>query len=346
VFDTYGRSDTLRTYFQFDNSAFIQQLEKVGFYVAPCSQSNYASTELSLSSSLNLNYLDILGDNSSKIYSQQDLYRLLQKNSVRQQLKNAGYRIVTLDSGFDPTDWKDADVHLSMESDPLRTYLLGGVNAFEALEFQTSGGLLLYNAKPHLPAKVQSFLDAAYTEHRQRILFAFDTLETLPKMPGPKFVFVHILAPHSPFVFGANGEIVGRHTPFTLNNDLEIADPKAYIEGYRNQVQYINRRTIQAVQAILASSKTPPIIIVQGDHGPKAGITTQIGRMAILNAYYLPGGNEGLYATITPVNSFRIIFNRYFGGQFQLLPDLSYFSSNKTPDVFTVISSDATDCTP
>ncbi len=219
ILDTYGRGDVLRTYFQFDNSAFVHQLEEMGFYVATCSQSNYASTELSLSSSLNLNYLDILGQNSDQIYSQQELYHLLQNSTVRQLLKTAGYRIVALDSGFDPTDWKDADVHLSMESDPLKTYFLGGVNAFEALEFQTSAGLLLYNAKPHLPAKVQSFLDAAYNEHRERILFAFDKLETLPKMSGPKFVFVHILAPHSPFVFGANGEIVGRHTPFTLNND-------------------------------------------------------------------------------------------------------------------------------
>ena len=51
--------------------------------------------------------------------------------------------------------------------------------------------------------------------------------------------------------------------------------------------------------------------------------------MAILNAYHLPeGGNQGLYENITPVNSFRIIFNNYFGGSFALLEDQSFFSDH------------------
>ena len=45
----------------------------------------------------------------------------------------------------------------------------------------------------------------------------------------------------------------------------------------------------------------------------------------ILNAYYLPGIGQGdLYPTISPVNSFRVVFNQYFGGKFPLLPDLSF----------------------
>jgi hypothetical protein len=346
ILDTYARQDTLQTYLNFDNSNFVNQLQKMGFYVASCSQSNYATTELSLSSSLNLNYLDVLGNNSKQIYTHAELYRLLQENAVRQMLKNAGYRVVAFDSGFSPTDWKDADEHMSRTSEPMKTYLLGGINPFEALELQTSAGLLLYDAKSVLPKTLRSFLDAAYTEHRERILYEFDKLATVPQMSGSKFVFAHILAPHSPFVFGANGEIVGRRFPFTLNNDLEIADPKLYIEGYRNQIQYINRRTLQMLREIIATSKTPPIIILQGDHGPKAGVASQSGRMQILNAYYLPGGSDALYATITPVNSFRVIFDHYFGGQFDLLPDISFFSTYQKPDVFTVYQNDPANCSP
>jgi hypothetical protein len=346
ILDTYGRNDTLQTYFNFDNSAFVAQLKALGFYVAQCSQSNYSNTELSLSSSLNLNYLDVLGNHSSKIYTPPELYRLLQDNAVRRMLENAGYRVVAIDSGYSPTEWKDADEYLTREGEPLRTYLLGGVNPFESLEFQTSAGLLLYDAKNLLPKTVRSFLDAAYTEHRERIIYAFDKLETLSQVSGPKFVFVHILAPHSPFVFGANGEIVGRSSPFTLNNDLEIADPKVYIAGYRNQIQYVNNRTLRALQALITTSKTPPIIVVQGDHGPKAGIASQLGRMTILNAYYLPGGSEDLYATISPVNTFRVIFNRYFGGKFEILPDISYFSVYKKLDEFIVYPNDPANCTP
>jgi hypothetical protein len=38
--------------------------------------------------------------------------------------------------------------------------------------------------------------------------------------------------------------------PIYINNDLEIADPRLYIGGYRNQIQYINRRTLQVLQDI------------------------------------------------------------------------------------------------
>jgi hypothetical protein len=346
ILDTYTRQDSLQKYLNFDNSGFVNRLKEMGFYVAPCSQSNYANTELSLASSLNLNYLDVLGDNSKQIYTPPELYRLLQDNAARLMLEKAGYRVVAFDSGYSPTEWKDADEYLARTNEPFTTYVLGGINPFEALELQTSAGLLLYDAKSLLPQRLRTFLDAAYTEHRDRILYAFDKLETVPQMPGPKFVFVHILAPHSPFVFGVNGETVGRKTPFTLNHDLEIADPKDYSVGYRNQLQYVNRRSLHVLQEIIAKSKTPPVIILQGDHGTRANVSSEIGRMEILNAYYLPGSGSGPYATISPVNTFRIIFNQYLGGQFETLPDVSFYSTVQKPDVFTVFQSDSASCNP
>lgn len=48
--------------------------------------------------------------------------------------------------------------------------------------------------------------------------------------------------------------------------------------------------------------------------------------MSILNAYYIPNNvNLFLYETITPVNTFRIILNNYFGQNLPLLEDKSYF---------------------
>ena len=43
IMDSYGRADALQSAYDFDNSEFIYSLEQMGFYVASCSQSNYAT---------------------------------------------------------------------------------------------------------------------------------------------------------------------------------------------------------------------------------------------------------------------------------------------------------------
>jgi hypothetical protein len=46
----------------------------------------------------------------------------------------------------------------------------------------------------------------------------------------------------------------------------------------------------------------------------------------ILNAYYLPGYNDLLYPTISPVNTFRLVLDAYLGAKYPLLDDISYYS--------------------
>jgi hypothetical protein len=95
---------------------------------------------------------------------------------------------------------------------------------------------------------------------------------------------------------------------------------------------------IDIVDQLLEKSETEPIIIIQGDHGATLdyellGID-KANRLGILNAYYLPKKiinqeemimkpNENLYQSITPVNSFRVVFDQYFGGDYGLLDDKS-----------------------
>jgi hypothetical protein len=50
-------------------------------------------------------------------------------------------------------------------------------------------------------------------------------------------------------------------------------------------------------------------------------------RYSILNAYYLPGAAPGsIYDSVSPVNTFRIVFNLYLGTDLELLPDRQYYS--------------------
>ena len=57
--------------------------------------------------------------------------------------------------------------------------------------------------------------------------------------------------------------------------------------------------------------------------------------MTILNGYYLPnGGDKQLYNVITPVNTFRVIFNHYFNADYPLLKDENFFSTASHPYKF------------
>jgi hypothetical protein len=156
--------------------------------------------------------------------------------------------------------------------------------------------------------------DSEYYEHYLQTLFILDELERLPEMDGPIFAFTHIMVPHDPFIFTLEGEY--EHTRFQDNA----------VRGYRNNVAFIDNRLPEIFRTIIEKSDVPPIIIVQGDHGPMGDTVTPEQRMSILNAYYVNQETKAdLYETITPVNSFRVVFNHYFGTDFPLLDDVSYY---------------------
>jgi hypothetical protein len=341
ILDAYGREDVLQEYFGYDNQAFIAQLEVLGFKVANCSQSNYSVTEFSIASALNMNYLDKLGIDPRNTTEMEDS---ISHSTVRQAFESMGYQSVAFESGYGLTEIKDADSYFSLNLNPGLTNYLSGINAFEALLLRTSVGYLIYDRFETLPNYVKTMLNTAYAEHRTRILYNFDSVEQIAGEEGAKFVFVHILAPHNPFVFGADGQLVVRNTPFTLNHDPETEDPAEYARGYTNQLTYINQRTIELVESILASASTPPIIILQGDHGPMLQATSASARMKNLTAVYMPPGvssSRQIYDSITPVNIFRLILDEAFNAKLGLVEDTSYFGSRSTPiDELTVIPND------
>jgi hypothetical protein len=147
-------------------------------------------------------------------------------------------------------------------------------------------------------------------------------LKRLPIEEGDLFVFAHFVIPHPPYRFGPNGEwLDGR--------------PENLQTAYIGQVVFINREILQVIDTILAKSETPPIIIIQGDHGPPPQLApSSAHKMPILNAYYLPGvdADKVLYSAISPVNTFRVILNSYFEQDLPLLEDISYYAPPQDPD--------------
>lgn len=295
ILDGYGSARTLRDLFNFDNKEFIDYLEKKGFFVTTQSRSNYGMTLLSLSSSLSMDYLRAESPPPKDDELGQDVYRFL---------KRKGYKYVGIGG--------DA------KRDFLRDY------EFYIILLRTTPIDILAN-RLNLYAPVL----------RDRILRQFDALAAIPETKGPRFIFVHILAPHPPYVFDRNGKEVSRiRMDAHLNIFKSGWDDK---EAYLDQLIFINKKVMSAVREILSKSAVAPIIILQADHGPVfsfEGDRLYKVRMNIFNAYYLPGSDHAqgiIYNSVTPVNSFRLIFNHYFQAGYPILPDKSYFSSFENP---------------
>ena len=321
ILDSHARSDALLQDFGLDNTTFIEELRSLGFRVAECSRSNYVSTSGSLTSSLNLSYVaDLKEEMTAQGLDPQDVWLRIRHNQVRAQLEGIGYKTFAFDSGYEWSRFKDADVYLSHIRAP---YALQILQPFEAMLIESTALRLwsdsTYASMPDYVETPFHGTNFALEDHINRQLFTLDQLPQLASVPGPKFVFAHLIVPHIPFLFEADGSIV-TDPGFYSGKLLEPIDHDYLVKGYTNQIQFIDSRIVQVARQILENSSTPPIIVIQGDHGMEKD-----NRLVILNAYYLPGdGSQTIYPSITPVNSFRVIFNTYFSGNYDLLPDVSY----------------------
>lgn len=343
ILDAYAREDVLRAVYDYDNHPFIEALRQRGFYVPDQAHANYAQTALSLGSSLNLDYIQTLFPGmSEEATSRSQLWEALQHSEVRRLLEGAGYTTVAFSTGLAGTDIQDADLYFSAGAVD-RAFSLSGLSDFETMLIHTSAGILLSDAAILLP-NVFPDLSYPYNVHRARILNIFEHLPHVASLPEPTFTFAHVIAPHAPFVFDAEGRPRTPKEPFSLGFTLggeAPKDPQDYVHQYRDQLAYVNMLLLKAVDEILARSDTPPIILLQADHGPKSGLgrlpyTSE--RMAIFAAYYLPPGvDPGLYPSLSPVNSFRLVFNSVFGTHYAQLPDISYYSEYRRPFHFTTI---------
>ena len=319
VLDGYGRADMLADLYGFNNKAFLEYLESRGFYVASGSFTNYIQTIYSIPSSLNFNYIEPPGED---VQGQLYFSGLMRHNAVMAALKRCGYRTVAIQSGFYFTNNPQADVSLSPGI---------GLDEFESLLLADSP-IDVLSDELHLGPLANS-----YGGHRQRISYAFEKLQALPRMSGPKFVFAHILSPHPPFVFDQSGQpLQPPYAYYIGDGDDYQGNLDEYRSAYPAQMQFVNSQLEQVIDSILENSSSPPVIILQGDHGPGSRLvwdapskTCLWERTPILNAYYLPGGGDDLlYPSISPVNSFRVVLNAYFDADLPLLPDKTYFTSH------------------
>jgi len=334
ILDGYAREDVLADMYNFDNSSFIDYLKNHGFAVADSGRSNYCQTLLSLAATFNMDYAHKLGGWHPQSEDRLPLYEIFRHNKLFDILEDAGYEITAYASGYSLTELKNAGNYISP------SWLPG--------EFAN----MLISTTP-LPVILNSIY-SPFEIHHNRVEHVLDNLAKRKNDGTPEFVFAHLVCPHPPFVFGADGQSLQPDRPFNMEDGSHFLNEGGTVEEYRcgyiDQVQYINRRMTEVIDHLLAEGgDNPPVIIIQGDHGPGSELswvgsaTTNIKeRFSILNAIHLPGMTENnLDDNISSVNTFRLVLDKLFDAGLPLLPDISFYTTWQEPFHYMPVTNDS-----
>lgn len=320
--DRYANAANIKTYYGFDNAAFIDTLRAKGFTVVDKAHANYQRTAVSMASVLNLDYLDAF-DRFPDIDGRDwhPLYHTLTDNRLSRFLDRAGYRIHRFGSHWEPT-----------RRDP---YADDHHNVFDMPEFTqrvliaTVPGQLAY-------ATGWGGIDGWYA-HCQRLTRQYDDLVDLAGRDEQKYVLAHLLVTHPPFALTKDGRCLSH---------IEAVGRTA-TEDYVESVQFANAQFNRLIDAILAGPR-PAVIVLMADEGPwPQDIKVQRAatfassesvdwttltppqldlKTGILMAIHLPQGTpengppDDSFPQ-SPVNVFRLVLRRYFGLDLPPLPD-------------------------
>ncbi|MCT7378425.1 LTA synthase family protein [Chelativorans salis] len=318
VFDRYTSEEILQRHYDLDNRSIGRFLEERGFYVARRSNSNYQKTGHSVASTFYLDYLDFLEDDPRvKGANWRPIYEMLDDHRVGRVLKSRGYDFIQFGAWWVGT-------YNSTLADENRPH---GFSEFAMLYLRRTILRPIFHTLPDTALTMRLDWDNAQC---QRVAPQVEEIKSIGERERPVYVFAHFLVPHGPYPFTADGRCLSQK---------ESAE-RGEKQGFVDQVAYANRIIRDVVTTLQADGREPPIILIQADEGPFPERGSRVPwqdapaeelriKTGIFNAYYFPGKDYlQLTDDITPVNSYRVLFNTYFDANFPLLSDRIYAFPN------------------
>lgn len=302
VLDEFSGFEPMRQYWNYHGvDDFKQYLEDRGFFVAE--QTHGLSQVTLYELATRLNYEKYPCCREYRTY-----FAAIADSQVMRFLKTKRYTTVTFDQteSVIPADLPvQADYSYSNAPDSARPSSL--LDDFGILVINNT--MLRVFSNIYEPLIVAPGIEA----HKNMLFFTLDKMKDLNEIPSPKFVYVHLLLPHMPFIFDQHGTVIA--TNYNTNwND--------YLGNYIYSISY----TQEMIENIFsqADPKRPPIIILQSDHGARNQIYNgnedalledfpEEYKTWILYTLYIPGyDTSSLPQDINPINTFPIIFNYLF----------------------------------
>lgn len=327
LLDGMGRPDILHDRYAMDVDEQVSELTSLGFEVSLNeSHANYVQTHLSLSSMLNLVYLDELLDAQATSQDRRPLHDLISRARVPAVFKQLGYEVEYVGSGF----------------------LTNG--AFETAD-QCDCPQLWYadaevGAISLTPLEALLNLGFGSRSHYRRSMHVFDAFERSRVDSRPRFVFAHTAVPHPAFVVDEQGRFSSPGGPPNGGDaSFFVGTPDQYRRGYRAQATFALRRAVLSARRLVEASQRDhrdAIVIISGDHGPRLGLdarnpTAESGlyTLPVLLAIHWPEHLRPVQSPVSLVNLYRTLFRRVFGMDLPPLPDNGYVSAFTAPYAVT-----------
>ena len=307
LFDEFAGFESMRNYWNYQGvDDFSDFLTSKGFFVAEHSRSSSTDTLHQMSERLNYKEYPQGGDYRDVYYA------ALADNSVMRYMKSLGYTTVVFDEkkfGYPAITKMTADYSFEYDSNTAPT-LTGGIdNLFDEFGILVAENTMLRA----FPLFYNKSIDPMFKDHQQMINFTAGKVSDLGEVSSPKFVHVHLLLPHYPFMFSENGSI---------NDPIYYYNWNYYLGNYKFTINLAEKMVNDILEK--ADPEHPPIIILQSDHGARNTLVAARNgvqlenfpeeyKRDILNALYLPGFDTSqLPQDMNPMDTFPIIFNHYF----------------------------------
>ena len=311
LLDAHPRQDTMRDVFGVDSTEFNGWMESHGFELADQAHSNYNNTPLTLSSMFNAALVpDLMPNPPDGTAAQARLInRLINDGAMLQKLREYGYEIDALQSEIGYVSMFAAD----------RVIDTGTLTEFEL-------GLTQEDAIQRMDPS--AMFDFVLAQHRERVLESFKAVRELAGTANarPRFVFAHILAPHPPIVFSADGSPVKLDgclwTACSLDSPMTEAQ-RALVAG---QLTYVDEQVGQTASAIIDRSHRPAVVVFFSDHGFRLHRDdddhTEWFRTFLISR--TPGKPDLVPADATPINLLARILNGYLDAGIPLADEGAY----------------------
>jgi hypothetical protein len=319
LFDEYPGYKSLKDSFSFKNDSLYQFFKNNNFKILP-SFSNYNYTLFSMSSILNMNYID---------YKPFGKYVPVDEFKQRsREITNTKFFSIFESMDYDVKNYSIFDIKnnqgigysfsLNIGNDDLIT------DKMLHSRFIKNVGWIFVTGKFSIPVFKNCFQGHAANDYNKKVEQALETaLINKNKNKNPQFLYLHFLLPHAPYYYNENGVLEDNAAIFNA------VSPRMEKNKFIGYLKYTNLK-MQAYINQIIKHDSAAIIICMSDHGFKEynrqedeiipEVFDNICAVRFPDLNYLP-----LQKTFSNVNFFRYLFNSQFNQHFSYLKDSSFF---------------------